>query len=153
MTKRTLVIYSFIFCVVVALDRITKAWALAFLDVEHRFNKYLSFDLALNRGISWSMLHTENDARFMLLTAVILGAVVLLAAYTYHRYQETTFILGEVFVLAGALSNVVDRFIYRGVIDFIVVSAYDFVWPTFNLADASIVAGVFIMLISVYRKT
>lgn len=46
-------------------------------------------------------------------------------------------------VIGGALGNLVDRLYYGYVIDFL-----DFrVWPVFNLADASICAGVFLVVL------
>jgi signal peptidase II len=43
--------------------------------------------------------------------------------------------------LGGALGNLIDRFIYGEVTDFL-----DFrIWPVFNLADTSIVIGVFLL--------
>ena len=48
-------------------------------------------------------------------------------------------------LLGGALGNLVDRVIFRSVTDFIRVRWW-FIhlrwWPTFNLADASIIGGV-----------
>ena len=50
-------------------------------------------------------------------------------------------------VIGGALGNVVDRFKYGAVADFIDIHWGDYHWPAFNLADAAISVGVVILLI------
>lgn len=146
------IIYLLLFGVIVIVDRITKLWALHNLDAEFRLNEFIAFDFVLNRGISWSMFHAQNSASFILLTSMIMGITLFLASYAYRRWHDEGFIIGEVMVLAGGISNIVDRFLYKGVIDFIVLSFKDFTWPVFNVADIGVVIGVFIMLVSAYRE-
>ena len=47
-------------------------------------------------------------------------------------------------VIIGALSNLIDRFIFGYVIDYINI----FIWPIFNLADCLIVAGILIYIVN-----
>lgn len=52
------------------------------------------------------------------------------------------------FILAGAVGNLWDRIIYRYVRDFIDIHIGTiYHWPTFNLADALICAGIGLMLL------
>ena len=78
------------------------------------------------------------------------GGVIYLA---YQRYRKHELIIGELLVIAGAGSNIMDRIRMGGVIDFIKLSAGDFVWPLFNIADICIVIGVFIMFVSEYYES
>jgi signal peptidase II len=66
--------------------------------------------------------------------------------YAYHQYLCGNSIIGEVCVVTGSLSNLIDRVVYHGVIDFIILSYNDFSWPVFNIADTIIVLGVGIMI-------
>ncbi len=51
-------------------------------------------------------------------------------------------------VIAGALGNLYDRFRYGYVVDFL-----DFrIWPVFNIADASICVGVFLVILSFLKR-
>ena len=52
--------------------------------------------------------------------------------------------LGTVLILAGGISNLIDRVRFGGVIDYITIGW----WPSFNLADCFILAGVIILLYS-----
>ena len=54
-------------------------------------------------------------------------------------------------MLAGACSNIIDRFVYCGVIDFIVITIGGWTCPVFNIADVSIIVGVTFMLWINYR--
>ncbi|MDJ0762381.1 MAG: signal peptidase II [Myxococcota bacterium] len=60
------------------------------------------------------------------------------------------------FILGGAVGNLADRLIYRYVIDFIrwyvVVDGDTMDWPTFNVADAAIVAGIGLMLLQMLPR-
>jgi len=143
--------YAGLFLYVFTLDRITKWWALRNLDQVIQINDFLSFEFVINRGISWSMFHSESNSAFYLLTFVIIGVTLFLASYAYQRWHDDKFILGEVIILAGGISNIVDRIMYGGVIDFIALNFGIFSWPVFNLADAFIVLGVLFMLVTVYK--
>ncbi len=57
-----------------------------------------------------------------MVSIVVACIALVLGFYAYRRWQETGFILGEVLVLSGALSNLIDRVVYAGVIDFIALS-------------------------------
>lgn len=72
----------------------------------------------------------------------------MLAFYTFFQWKQNQSILAEVFILAGGLSNIIDRFVYSGVVDFIVLGYKDWFWPVFNVADAFIVLGVTLMMVS-----
>jgi len=133
-------------------DRITKCAALACYSSRCTFNDYLSFELVFNRGISWSFFHARSDFVFAIVSIVIVCITVLLGIYTFIRWRQHRLIIGEIWVLAGSVSNIVDRVLYRGVIDFIELSYNGFVWPLFNLADVCIVVGVGMMLIQQYRE-
>ena len=50
--------------------------------------------------------------------------------------------LGLIFILSGALGNLIDRLCFGYVIDFL-----DFrIWPVFNLADSAITVGTILII-------
>lgn len=55
-------------------------------------------------------------------------------------------------ILAGALGNLYDRLRYGYVIDFIEVYFRSFRWPSFNIADSAITAGVALLAFHIFRK-
>lgn len=138
--------YYALFLVIFILDRITKQYALACAVQPQVMNEYVSFELMFNRGVSWSMFHSDTTLVFGLVTAVVMGITASLAYYAYKRMCAGHSIIGELLILAGASSNIIDRCIYHGVIDFIVLACGSWTVPVFNVADVSIIIGVILML-------
>lgn len=102
----------------------------------------LRIELNHNPGISFSQL--ANGGTLVLgLVAVVCAGVAVALVVAPPRYRPA---LG--LILGGALGNLVDRLAWHGsVIDFIGFHT----WPTFNLADAGIVAGTVLLVLQVLR--
>jgi len=113
---------------------------------------WLSCSLAFNRGVAWSFFHSESPFVFTVVTCLVLVVMGCVAWHGYERYCNSETIGGEVLVLAGACSNVIDRFSYGAVIDFIGFEYGAFCWPLFNFADVFIVMGIGIMMINMMKK-
>ena len=77
---------------------------------------------------------------------IILGII----AYLIVKRKNITNFIPFILILSGSIGNLIDR-IFRGyVIDFIDVNIFNY--PNFNIADMSIVIGVFILLILIIKK-
>ena len=135
--------YFLLFVTGLGLDRWTKGWALMH-NVDFQVCSVLNFSLVMNRGISWGLFHNAPVYGFWILTTVNILITICLAYYTfYHQlYKQKTCIFLEVLVLAGAVSNIIDRFVYGGVVDFIQFHVGSWYFPTFNVADILVVGGV-----------
>lgn len=144
--------YAFLFTVLTFLDRITKSFMLWHGGNEISITPFLSFKLCMNRGISWGMLHSANDLRFLLVIVITVAVTCGLAVYMHRRWKRGQSILWETCALAGAVSNLFDRFAHKGVIDFITFSAGDWLFPSFNVADVCIVGGVFFMMLALMKN-
>ncbi len=128
---------------VVALDQLTKELALAALsdgpvDIVH---EVLSLRLTFNPGGAFGLL---QDLPELFLVATI--AVVVLVLLWAPKLQEPRLMVPLGLVLGGGVGNLVDRLVRPyggGVVDFIDLH----VWPVFNFADMSIVAGVGLLLL------
>lgn len=152
MNKAKILLWSLvIFITTFEFDRVTKQYALDNFApsadggpgyISHKINQFLSFELVFNRGVTAGMFHTENPLGFLLLSIFVALIALLLAVYTYFRWRQESIIFAESVVLSGAVSNLIDRMLYGGVIDFIVVSFYGWQFPVFNIADTCIVLGV-----------
>jgi signal peptidase II len=133
--------------IIFLLDRITKLAALAYCSsAAYVVNPYLSFDVVFNRGVSWGMLHSSTNSFFILVSAVIAIITAFLCWHAYHNWRAGSSIIGHVCIIAGSMGNLMDRAVYGGVIDFIILSYKTFSWPVFNVADAAIVMGVFMLI-------
>ncbi len=133
-------------------DRVTKLYALEHFNFEHVINPFLSFELVFNRGVSWGLFHGSSTLGFMLLTAVILVGTLVFSREAYKKARQGENVIGELLIITGSVSNMLDRVLYNGVIDFIVVHYGAWSWPVFNIADASIVLGVGSMIIQLIKQ-
>lgn len=150
--NRRSVYYGIISLIAFAVDRISKYWVITSCPMPSTEQKALSIALTYNRGVSWSFFDSERSDVFAAVTAVVSGVVCAFAYYTYQRYHEGYSIFGNCLVLAGALSNIVDRLVYGGVVDFISFSCGRYEWPVFNVADGAIVVGALIMFLASEKK-
>jgi signal peptidase II len=147
MKKHSLLTYALLFLTTFSVDRVTKYWATTSLPEPYPVNNYFSFELVYNRGVTWSLFDFTDNTPFLVLTVIIALIIAGVAFYTYIRWMNHYTVIGEVLVLSGALSNLLDRITYGGVIDFIHFSINEWSWPIFNLADVWIVSGVLLMLL------
>lgn len=134
--------YLTLFLVTFVADRLTKLWAVAHARESIAVCDSLTFSLSWNRGVSWSFFNEASMTGFYILTFIIISLITVFAVYTYVQHQNHFPITYEILVLSGAFSNVVDRFVYGAVVDFIDFYVGTWHWPTFNFADVFIVIGV-----------
>lgn len=138
--------------VVVGVDQVTKQLALSsFAPGEVRpvvdgiFNLTLSFNRGAAFGL-WSSL--SSGWREVVLGSTILlalGVVGVLLTRPYYQSKRAQVALAA--ILGGAVGNVIDRFVYGAVIDFLDFYLGSYHWPAFNIADSAICVGVGLLLI------
>ena len=110
-------------------------------------NEYLDFILVFNTGISYGLFSGGGDfQKWILISLSILIIIFLLSLIR----NESTILskLSISFIIGGALGNVLDRFTYGAVVDFISLHAKGFSWYIFNIADMFIVLGVIFFILS-----
>lgn len=133
--------------IVFALDQATKAWIVARLpfltygppghiEVIPGFFNLVHVG---NTGAAWSLL----SGRSTLLA--LLAVATLLAIFAWRRQlglNRTSVQICFGLLCGGILGNLADRIFHRHVIDFLDFHFGSYVYPTFNVADSAICAGV-----------
>ncbi len=142
--------YMLLAATALLVDRISKWWAMDAWLHEWVIAPFLSFQLTINRGISWGILHSADAGVYLLMTLAIMTITTVLGIYAFGRLKAGYSVIGEVLIISGSFSNIIDRCLYGGVIDFIMVHKGSLVWPLFNVADMCIVIGVMIMAWSLF---
>ncbi|MFH0935333.1 MAG: signal peptidase II [Candidatus Omnitrophota bacterium] len=95
--------------------------------------------LVHNRGAAFGIL--KNQTQVFILTSVFAIVLICYSLKKHGRQKVSVYILSLVFILAGAIGNLIDRVFFGYVIDFL-----DFrIWPVFNLADSAITIGAVIL--------
>ncbi len=136
--------------IIVAVDQLTK-W----LVVEHMnlkeigaidFIPFLNFRMAWNTGVNFGLLSAEDPMGRILLIAFT-GAIsaALIAGAVWSRRPLSALGLG--IAAGGAIGNLIDRFTYGAVADFINMSGLGIRNPwSFNVADIAIFIGFGLLL-------
>jgi len=135
--------------ILLVLDQQTKTMVLTSPTLAEgaiRVTSFFNIVLVWNKGISFGMLSELGDDLSSLLVVLTLLVVVILLAWLW-RTSELLTALGIGLVIGGALGNVIDRWRFGAVVDFLDVHVGGWHWPAFNLADSGIVLGAAILLL------
>ena len=137
---------------VVVIDQLTKRWALNALDDGREIDLVgsLRLKLAFNTGMAFSQ--GEGLGPLVPILAITVVAALLMTA---GRSSSRWFTLGVGLIVGGSLSNVADRlFRGEGLLDGAVVHFNDVQWwPVLNVADAAIVVGAILLLVTSLRAS
>ncbi len=137
-----------IFMSSIALDQITKSWAVNTLKDGSSIKiigNFLRFTYAENRGAAFSIL--QNQRWFFIVVTV---AMLIVLAFIYFRTKNLNKLskLSIAMIAGGAIGNFIDRLILGYVVDFIDVRFGNFYnFPIFNIADSFVVCGTILMII------
>jgi signal peptidase II len=133
--------------VVVALDQGSKALAASFVDRgdSEKLLPFLSIENTRNEGVAFGL---GGDISALLIGATIVVLVGLLVTLAVRGRDHALVWLPAALLIGGALGNLADRARDGAVTDFIDLP----LWPTFNLADVAIIAGVLILFWDLERS-
>jgi signal peptidase II len=131
-------------------DQVTKALVVADLAVGQRVNAIgdvVQIWHAQNRGAAFSLFQ-GGTLVFLVVSVLSVGLVVYFHRGLRGRSPWLHVVLGM--VLGGTLGNFVDRLRQGYVTDWLSVGVGDTRWPTFNIADASVVVGIGILVVYLF---
>lgn len=133
---------------VLILDQATKAWAERSLEYGQQVDllPILSLYRVHNTGIAFSLLDNFAGAGLIALTLAIIVFVLVIWQRSSEGGRPAA--IAYALIVGGALGNLVDRFAYGHVVDFLFLHLGD--WPlfVFNIADAALTVGpIFMVLI------
>ena len=83
------------------------------------------------------------------LLAVVAGLIYILIRQDINRVS----LLGIIFIIGGGFGNIYDRLVHGSVTDFMHINFVIFQTGVFNVADMSIMAGMFMILIHSWVKS
>lgn len=115
------------------------------------FHSAISFSLVYvgNRGAAWGVM---NDFHLVLLAARILLTLGLIA-YLIFKNNDKRRIIPFIMIIAGAMGNILDCFLYGHVVDMLKFVFWNYHYPIFNIADSSICIGVlWLLVLSFFEK-
>ncbi|MCZ7889549.1 MULTISPECIES: signal peptidase II [Agrobacterium] len=123
------------------LDQIVKQLVEAYLPLQEMVPvvPFLALYRTYNLGVAFSML---EDMHGWFIVSMRLVIVVFVLWLWRKTAEDRTFAhLGFAFIIAGAAGNLLDRFFYGHVIDYILFHTQTWSFAVFNLADSFITIG------------
>ncbi len=131
---------SAIFLAVLIIDQTIK---FLFVNGFGAESKCISLVLTFNRGVAFSMFEWLGEYLKWIQIFLLSGVAIYIFKYTDKRYFAPAMI-----VLGAGISNIIDRFIYGGVVDYVYWHCF-FDFAIFNLADVLIdIAVIWILILS-----
>ena len=136
---------------VVAVDQLTKWWALHELDTRTIDLPWtLRLNLTLNRGAAFGL-----GSKYAPVIALAAVCVVVVVLGTTRGLDARWPRVGVGLVLGGALGNLADR-VFREGAGFLGGAVVDFIdlqwWPVFNVADAAVCVGAVLLVLTAARE-
>ena len=130
---------------IVAADQFTKYLVLQNIPLHGHADfipGLLSFHYVLNPGAAWGMLKSHPWIFMTLSSVAIIGIIVFFCIYkNRHPLLNVSLAL----ILGGGIGNMIDRFLFGEVVDFIHFTFISF--PTFNIADCAVTVGGILLII------
>lgn len=140
--------------VLIILDQITKIWVAKTLTfgVPVYVTGFFNLLLVYNEGAAFSFLASQAGWQRYFFVVISIAAVVLIVYWLRKHRNDKTFCLALSLLLSGAIGNLIDRFIYGHVIDFLDVHAFGYHWPTFNVADCGVTLGALLFIYVEFKR-
>ncbi len=115
---------------------------------------FWSWKLSMNTGSAFGLFGSNPAAARIFLSVV---GVIAVAGMVYMlkkcRADQRILQWALAFVAGGAVGNLIDRMYFGAVTDMISWDLTFMRWPTFNIADVSLVVGVGLMFIDIQKES
>lgn len=103
---------------------------------------------AMNRGAAWGVLSQYHNYLFAFRIALVTGLII----YTLFYNKTPAWRWPLALIIAGAVGNIIDFFVYGHVIDMFQFFFWGYSYPIFNIADSSIFIGVAWIFLLSWKK-
>ncbi len=133
---------------ITVLDQATKAWVRAdFALGESRpvISGFFNFTYLRNPGAAWGLFGGHNTF-LTVLSVVMLGVICIFRRSFLSDTWSHRIALG--LMVGGIIGNLMDRFRFGYVVDFLDFHIAGYHWPIFNVADSAICVGVGIYVVT-----
>ena len=147
MKNKKIKVLIIIFCIIVIVDQFTKFLIIKFVKEPIKIiPRILEFEIVKNTGIAFGI--NNGNMKNILLILIFLILIISFIKRQFKLIDIKTMISLSL-MFAGGVSNLIDRIVIGGVLDFIKISTF----PIFNIADASIVIGWVLLVINIIKFT
>ena len=139
--------------VLIAADQLTK------LAITEHFvygesmpvTSFFNLVLVYNKGAAFSFLSDAGGWQRVFFIVLTIGAIGLIMWMIRKHRDELLFCWGLVFILGGAIGNLIDRIRLGHVVDFLDFHAAGWHFWAFNVADSAITIGAMLLILDAFR--
>lgn len=142
--KQTYIILIAIVLVVLAIDQVTKIFAINSNDLV-LIENFLKISISENTNGVYGI--GGNSTLLYVITNLVVIAVLYKFITSQNQFINTKIKVFASFIIAGGVSNVIDRIIRGYVVEFINFEHL----PTFNFADIAVIIG-WVSFIAIFTK-
>ena len=146
------ILFIFLFA---AADQITKLFVIYYFEIDvdrlnstilFPINEYLNFYVIWNKGFAFGLFQNDINLVNNIYMILILIVIIILCIYAIQINRKAYYFSFSL-IIGGAIGNLIDRFSYNAVLDFIDLHYNNFHWYVFNIADITITAGCILTII------
>lgn len=139
--------FSLTLVVVVLTDQLTKRLIMENLSLYETINiipGFFNLTYIHNPGAAFGLFAGNGEGwRLWFFAVVTLTAlIVIIFLYRYYRDKGFFYVFCLGLIGGGAVGNLIDRFRFGSVVDFLDFYIGSHHWPAFNLADSAICLGI-----------
>ncbi|TRM12329.1 lipoprotein signal peptidase [Lentibacillus cibarius] len=141
-------VYYILALLVIAIDQLTKWAVVKTMELGEQITVIGDFFYLTshrNSGAAWGILQGQMAFFYIITVIVIIGVIYFMQTYAKDN-QLLSIALS--LILGGAIGNFIDRLFRNEVVDFFDFIIFGYDYPIFNIADASLVVGVILVIIS-----
>ena len=137
------------------LDQISKFWVTLHVPMHYSISVvegFFNITHIRNPGVAFG-LFARHESEYKVLFLVVISIIAIIAILIiFHQSPENkkTVRFGLILIFSGAVGNLIDRILYKEVIDFLDFFYQGFHWPAFNVADSCITTGVGFMIYDLF---
>lgn len=151
------ILYILLSIAIIALDLWTKALVLARIDLHETIPVIPNFFQLVHVRNTGAAFGIGANASSQLVPLLLnLGAIAVFCVVVVYalRSAVTDRVLqtGLHLILGGAIGNLLDRFRFGFVVDFLDVYVGNKHWPAFNVADSAICIGIALLFFDMRKK-
>lgn len=137
--------------IVIIIDQIIKIAVtnnITYLKNINIIPRFLYLTNVHNDGAAWSIMNGNT-------IILVLIAIVALGAISYYLFKSNLKKIEDflyAILIGGIIGNLIDRIIFKYVIDYIGVIIFGYYFPVFNFADICIVLSIIILLVRSFKE-
>jgi signal peptidase II len=146
MNKKILLVFT----IVLFFDQLSKSIISVFLKLEQSIEIIKNFFYITyinNYGAAWSILSNKNN--LLIILSIISLIIIYRFMYIFKKNNRNTIAFG--LILGGIVGNLIDRWLFGYVRDFLDFKIFNYNYPVFNIADSAVVVGVVLLIIAIIK--